>query len=65
MLEYTSELFDLTETGETRGDCSAPYNVTLKKKCTVREFINAVLDRSRLELELGYIYLGDMYDYHV
>lgn len=37
------ELIEFRRSGNERGDCTAPYEVTLKKKCTVREFINAVL----------------------
>lgn len=56
------ELIEFRRSGNERGDCTAPYEVILKKKCTVREFINAVLTDKR---EWGEIYLGDMYNWSV
>lgn len=36
-------MFKLTQSGPERGDCSAPYVITLNKSYTVREFIDEVL----------------------
>lgn len=52
-------MFELTIAGKERGDCSAPFSVTLDKEYTVESFVKTVLTRTR---EYGYIgikYNGD------
>ena len=45
-------MFQLSRSGPERGDCTAPYTVTLDKKYTVRTFIKEVL---KSKDEWGYI----------
>ena len=40
------------QSGRMRGDCIAPFDVTLSRECTLRELIAAVLERTE---EWGYI----------
>lgn len=49
-------MFQLSKSGPERGDCTAPYSVTLDKEYTVRTFINEVLKNKK---EWGYIGIED------
>lgn len=50
-------MFKLTQIGRERGDCTAPYAVTLDKAYTVREFIQTVI--AKCSDEWGYIGIND------
>ena len=50
------------QTGKEAGDCTTPYEVSLSRDCTLREFVEAVLERK----EWGYIGLwfpGEIFGY--
>lgn len=49
-------MFELKQTGEERGDCTAPYAVILDKPYTVQDFVNTVLERTE---DWGYIGIDD------
>lgn len=49
------KLFELHASGPTAGDCTAPYDVVFRNECTVREFINEVLQKH----EWGFIRISD------
>jgi len=52
------KLFDLREAGPTAGDCTAPYDVTFHRECTVQEFIDEVLKQR----EWGFINICDCHN---
>lgn len=43
---------DFSQTGPTRGDCTAPYSVTFEKPMTVRSLVSEVVSNER---DWGYI----------
>ena len=49
-------MFRLSQIGETRGDCTAPYSVTLDRDYTVEEFVQTVVS---ITDEWGYIGIND------
>lgn len=51
-----NRMFELHQSGKTRGDCTAPYSVTLKKQYTVAEFVADVVSNDD---EWGYIGIED------
>ena len=52
-------LFELRQSGPTRGDCTASYSVTLlKKNITVKQFVEEVLSN---DAEWGRISIGGNY----
>lgn len=50
-------MFELTQCGKERGDCTAPYSVNLKKEYTVSEFVKDVV--SNRGDEWGYFIIDD------
>lgn len=48
-----------TQTGNVRGDCTAPYAVELDKEYTVGQLIDVILTRAGILREWGYIGIYD------
>lgn len=52
-------MFTLTQVGQTRGDCTAPYKVNLDREYTIEEFVNAVI-KNRTD-ERGSVMIGSRF----